>query len=349
MKIDDSVGSFAAALAGLFGLTGPTVATFADVVRAHELLAQTFASVYAGYEDDALAVREVFEIVDTGEGLALPTNLPVMRAMVESPQGMLSVLWATRWRSLAFPCVELQDPKLAASLACTAAGPDADAAFAMPWDAFLIRLPATALMVPSLAPGQGDESVQEIRVQRMVINGVEQWCIAASSPTCQWWTRGIPRAGMLDDDGLPDDPNDYDGFFSLPLEDEDKRVMQVVRRIVRNVVLWIADPTRRAEARHVPSRKAQRARAHARGGATTPLTRYVLTAPVRIDARKAVRAFLSGDRASPHVRGLVRGHWRNQAHGPGRALRTLRWIEPFWRGGDELPIAVRSHVVSEDS
>jgi len=28
----------------------------------------------------------------------------------------------------------------------------------------------------------------------------------------------------------------------------------------------------------------------------------------------------------------VRGHFRNQAHGPGRALRKLRWIEPHWKG-----------------
>lgn len=29
----------------------------------------------------------------------------------------------------------------------------------------------------------------------------------------------------------------------------------------------------------------------------------------------------------------VRGHWRNQAHGPGRSLRRLRWIAPHVRGG----------------
>lgn len=34
------------------------------------------------------------------------------------------------------------------------------------------------------------------------------------------------------------------------------------------------------------------------------------------------------------VRVRVRGHWRNQPHGPGRSLRRLQWIEPFWRGPD---------------
>lgn len=41
-------------------------------------------------------------------------------------------------------------------------------------------------------------------------------------------------------------------------------------------------------------------------------------------------------------RTLVRGHWRNQAHGPGRALRTRRWIEPHIRG-NELPTKVVGH------
>jgi hypothetical protein len=41
-------------------------------------------------------------------------------------------------------------------------------------------------------------------------------------------------------------------------------------------------------------------------------------------------------------RTLVRGHYRNQAHGPGRTLRTRRWIEPHVRGAD-LPTEVVGH------
>ena len=32
---------------------------------------------------------------------------------------------------------------------------------------------------------------------------------------------------------------------------------------------------------------------------------------------------------------VVRGHYRNQAHGPNRALRTSKWITPFWKGPEE--------------
>ena len=40
------------------------------------------------------------------------------------------------------------------------------------------------------------------------------------------------------------------------------------------------------------------------------------------------------DGSAPGVRFMVRGHWRNQAHGPGRAERKLIRIEPFWKGPD---------------
>lgn len=41
----------------------------------------------------------------------------------------------------------------------------------------------------------------------------------------------------------------------------------------------------------------------------------------------------------------VRGHWRNQAHGPGRALRTLQWIRPYEKGRG--PSIQHAYSVSE--
>jgi hypothetical protein len=42
-------------------------------------------------------------------------------------------------------------------------------------------------------------------------------------------------------------------------------------------------------------------------------------------------------------RTLVRGHWRNQAHGPQRSLRTRKWIQPHVRGAD-LPGKTVGHT-----
>lgn len=45
------------------------------------------------------------------------------------------------------------------------------------------------------------------------------------------------------------------------------------------------------------------------------------------------------------VRTRVSGHWRNQAHGTGRKLRKLLWIEPFFRGPEDAPVSSPKHVL----
>ncbi len=37
---------------------------------------------------------------------------------------------------------------------------------------------------------------------------------------------------------------------------------------------------------------------------------------------------------------MVRGHWRNQVHGAGRALRRRQWISPFYKGPENVAAAL---------
>lgn len=46
----------------------------------------------------------------------------------------------------------------------------------------------------------------------------------------------------------------------------------------------------------------------------------------------------SGNGSSPTVKFVVRGHWRNQAHGPSMSLRKMMWIQPYWKGTEDAPI-----------
>lgn len=43
-------------------------------------------------------------------------------------------------------------------------------------------------------------------------------------------------------------------------------------------------------------------------------------------------------RAAPDHRFNVRGHWRNQAHGPKRSLRKRVWVKEYIKGPDHLPV-----------
>jgi hypothetical protein len=55
----------------------------------------------------------------------------------------------------------------------------------------------------------------------------------------------------------------------------------------------------------------------------------------------------SGGRVSgkPLVRFMVRGHWRQQAHGAGRQDRRLVWIRPFYKGVDMATAINKPYLV----
>ena len=64
------------------------------------------------------------------------------------------------------------------------------------------------------------------------------------------------------------------------------------------------------------------------------------------ELREAIR---QGSGAKLTYRVLVRGHWRNQAHGPGLSLRKLMWIEPHVRGaGLPTPVAGHTYVMGKE-
>lgn len=51
---------------------------------------------------------------------------------------------------------------------------------------------------------------------------------------------------------------------------------------------------------------------------------------------------------SPHtlsVRHLVRGHWKMQAHGPGRKERKHIFVEPYWRGPELAEVVNRDYTL----
>lgn len=83
--------------------------------------------------------------------------------------------------------------------------------------------------------------------------------------------------------------------------------------------------------------------------APPPGTAYVVRAPVSIDLRATVREMAQGTYGSggrPKVQFVVRGHWRNQAHGPKRSLRRKQWIEPFWKGPRDVRAAIRAYSLA---
>lgn len=51
-----------------------------------------------------------------------------------------------------------------------------------------------------------------------------------------------------------------------------------------------------------------------------------------------------GDGRRYSTRWVVRGHWRQQAHGPGRSQRRTQWIESYIKGPEDAPLAPHTLV-----
>ena len=98
-------------------------------------------------------------------------------------------------------------------------------------------------------------------------------------------------------------------------------------------------------------------RQHAHGGRADvkrdarglPRTRvFKLARNVLVDCRDAVRAYARGEkRGALSLQHFVRGHWKMQRCGALGLDRKFIHIEPYWRGPEDAPIALRSHVLGE--
>ncbi len=67
---------------------------------------------------------------------------------------------------------------------------------------------------------------------------------------------------------------------------------------------------------------------------------WYLGREIKVDQNviEAVRSFSREGGSSPKVQCLVSGHWKRQQHGPGRSLRKLIHVEPYWRGPLDAPV-----------
>jgi hypothetical protein len=239
----------------------------------------------------------------------------------------------TVWASAGLQSVVVSHKLAAALMATTARG--ALDGVKLPWPSFELQVP------PGLvATSSGDvTSVYVAETPDWIpINRTARTCgvtVLYNDPVSLGHVSLPSIAALSDGDSLS--ALELSNGLGMPFdhsEDQELRVRQLLLRLVVGVVLLIntarADkplaypqhPTR-PEKRGVP-----RANVHQLKRETT------------IDCRQMVYDYARGTRrSSPSVVTLVRGHWRQQPHGPGRTLRRATWLEPFWRG--EGPVSAR--------
>lgn len=72
---------------------------------------------------------------------------------------------------------------------------------------------------------------------------------------------------------------------------------------------------------------------------------FKVTGDIAHDFRHIVRDYAAGVSNKLTVQSYVGGYWRSQPHGPRNTLRRRQFIEPFWRGPEDAPIAQRKIII----
>lgn len=234
------------------------------------------------------------------------------------------------WMRSGFPKLEVGH-KLAASLALTDV-PD-DIEVVAPWKAWSLIVPPNMFGVVS--PTEGDFA--------------RLWCVGTEILFVVLSKGGI--AGPMTEQILAKMFAPESDEMTATI-DHTRRVYQALSSLVKGACLALANPDdykkQSLSERHSKPAKKQRD-----GEPDFEVSRFMLSAPVQIDVRQHLQDLVSGRKktggGAPTVQFFVRGHWRNQAHGPRMSLRKQMRIEGYWKGPEHGAIKLGNYKVKDEA
>lgn len=253
----------------------------------------------------------------------------LIMSLFAQPQSAQLAGWAAAWGRNGMPQVEVGH-KLAASLMATTMAPEATEGLALPWSAFRIVLPVGLLASSAVEGGPLVDWVTTI-----VMAHPDGVLLSHLGEGSQMWTTSPRPLSELGEQFLDDAPP-----LGAPVDDRDKRCLALADRMVLGVLAELGSPDGQARLATAQGRASTRKRTP---GSPPRAWTFVLKRDVRVDARGAVRDYVAGSGTAPSVQVLVRGHWKRQRHGERHSLTKWIHVEPYWRGPEDAPIAVRAH------
>ena len=232
--------------------------------------------------------------------------------------GMSPILpsMASSWAECGFPSIEMNH-SLAASFMCTNIPVESIGDLRMPWRCFWITVPDNLCNAKWIL-------VLKARVDgRLKMLSVHDGFMHyGDEPSIAGYLDGFAGSEHFIEDGV--------------CKDDSQRDSLMVGRLFVGVCAELHD-------RDVASMPRSSGNSRKRDSSDPTVWTHKLTRPVKVNLSQAVRDFCHGKRGSLSVQSLVRGHWKMQPHGPGLSLRKWIHVEPYWRGPDDAPIAVRVH------
>lgn len=224
----------------------------------------------------------------------------------------------------------------------------------MPFPAFVVNFPPNSLLADvrrMFVFRVADTTLGEALSREKIKVGDTVDTVVTAEMDVAW---SLTRLVMASDGMLftqwPSTTTRWDFFHDKNLARDGEKVPQEVlerismaRRILANMLSYI-------EANHgLPREK------HRHGATAAPVEREHTEPRFRVGRTvklsPQIRMVLKEGRAGRSWklghRYIVRGHWRNQAHGPARSLRTRKWIEPFWKGPASMDEALERNYSVE--
>lgn len=233
------------------------------------------------------------------------------------------------WCSSGFPNMEVSQ-KLAASFACTKFSTEQAKQIKLPWDCFTIRFTGIIPEITTIMVAKNSEGV----VHCMGI-GPDKFLIMCTQSLHEYADAEVPNIMIAHR------PETMEEDIQQAATSANERVTRLCSRILLGACVEITGFEREIAKGRPPGKRSSKKKR----GVDTPTTwEFRLTRSVKLDARPVVKEYLEGKHgAGFSLQHCVCGHWKWQAHGPGHTKRKWIHVEPYWRGPEDAPIALRSH------
>jgi hypothetical protein len=290
--------------------------------------------------DDNAALHNLVDHLEAA-GRFDPETALMAQTIRTVPYEQLTTLWAGRWVDQGCPRIVIEE-RYAAVLMSTDAKEDVADLVVAPWKAMLIELPQGLLSTVNPKTG-GESPLRRLYAQQLVNHkGENVWdFLVEADDGLKLWRHGLTNRECLTLDVSEGAMDTWESAsFAQPIETQDERVILLVGRLIISMCLAMSDPSNVREQKKTKGRGSSLRRFN-KGG--PEVRTFVLGKPMKVDCRQAVKDFIHSRRGGKlSVQFLVRGHWKNQPHGPAHSLRKLIQIEPYWKGPEDAKIVAKA-------
>jgi len=244
------------------------------------------------------------------------------------------------WCDYGFPIVDVGQ-RLGASMMCTRMSKEVAEEIRLPWRCFAIRFPGIIESIDSLfvlGSWSGKGGVQLMWLgSEMMSYGCEP---SLSEYADLEFVRSDPEEHL--------DPSlleTFPGWEGKELLSTHAKLTKMSGRLLLGVCAEMTGFDRVISA---GPPKGPRSVKIKRGSPVPRYWSFKLSRPVKVDLRSEVSAYMAGTRGKKlSLQHCVCGHWKWQRCGKDNEQRKWIHVEPYWRGPDDAPIALRPHHLSK--